>query len=80
MNAITSPVTLATGNDPWFTAPEVSARYGVTPQTLANWRFAKRGPRYLAMSARAIRYRLSDLVAWEQSLAEPMADDKAVAR
>lgn len=40
---------------------EAAEILGVAPRTLSDWRFRGVGPRYLAYSARAVRYRLSDL-------------------
>lgn len=35
---------------------------GMRPQTLENWRLNKKGPEYLRIGQKAIRYRQSDLV------------------
>jgi hypothetical protein len=66
MNATTSPVTAALGGDVLFSPKAVAARYGVSTQTLAGWRWEKRGPRYVKMAGR-VRYRLSDLQEWEST-------------
>jgi len=39
---------------------------GVNRGTLSNWRGAGRGPRWFR-AGRAIRYRVSDLVAWTEA-------------
>lgn len=36
----------------------------VSQKTLQNWRQQGRGPRYIRLSAGAVRYRLSDLHTW----------------
>lgn len=41
-----------------------AAVLGVRPQTLAEWRTNGRGPRFIRVSARRIRYRRTDLDAW----------------
>ena len=41
-----------------------AAYLGVAPRTLQDWRFRGVGPKYLAYSSRACRYRVSDLDAW----------------
>lgn len=43
--------------------PSQAAEYigGVKTQTLAVWRMQRRGPRYLRVSGRHIRYRVRDL-------------------
>ena len=39
---------------------------GLAPITLAKWRRAGEGPECCRCGARAIRYRLSDLIAWAE--------------
>jgi len=34
------------------------------PRTMESWRFCGRGPRFIAISTRAVRYRLSDITEW----------------
>lgn len=36
----------------------------VAPGTLKGWRATRRGPPYLRLHSRTIRYRLSDIAAW----------------
>jgi predicted DNA-binding transcriptional regulator AlpA len=42
---------------------EVEAAHylGLRPRTLQNWRWTGNGPRFIRISARAIRYRRNDL-------------------
>lgn len=48
---------------------EVALMLGVTTGTLAQWRFVGgRGPRYIKLSSRQIRYNESDVDAWLRSL------------
>ena len=35
-----------------------------TVRALQNWRYRGGGPRYIKVSARSVRYRRSDLLAW----------------
>ncbi len=49
----------------WLSTEEVAARLKIPKKTLAVWASAKRGPRY-AKIGRFRRYRLCDLIAWEQ--------------
>jgi hypothetical protein len=62
MNAVTA----ALDRDPLFTPKTVAARYGLTVQTLANMRCARRGPRFVK-TPYGVRYRLSDLADWERT-------------
>lgn len=46
---------------------EAAAEYlGTAESTLANWRSAGRGPKYLKLGAK-VYYRLADLDSWMQS-------------
>ena len=47
----------------------LAAVLGVTPKTLENWRKAGKGPPFLALSPRKIRYDLSAVHAWLANLA-----------
>lgn len=40
---------------------------GVSPRTLRNWRVIGGGPQYVKVSARCIRYRRADILAWIES-------------
>lgn len=50
----------------WLTRAEAAARYGLPKNTLAQWATKGTGPRYLRVG-KHVRYRLADLVAWEQT-------------
>ena len=39
---------------------------GYTARALQNWRVRGGGPRYVKVSARSIRYRRRDLIAWAE--------------
>jgi excisionase family DNA binding protein len=49
----------------WLSTDDVAERLKVPKKTLAAWASAGRGPRFARMG-RYRRYRLSDLLAWEQ--------------
>jgi excisionase family DNA binding protein len=51
--------------DSWLTRVEVAARLRVPEKTLAQWASQKRGPRYRRFG-RHCRYRLSDVILWEE--------------
>ncbi len=50
----------------WMSTDEVAERLKVPKKTLASRAAAERGPRFARMG-RYRRYRLSDLLSWEQS-------------
>lgn len=51
---------------PWLTRPEVAKRLRVAPATMAEWAMKGIGPRY-ARFGKYARYRLSDVIAWEEA-------------
>ncbi|MFE7720531.1 helix-turn-helix domain-containing protein [Nocardia rhizosphaerihabitans] len=53
----------------WLTTDDVARRLKIPPKTLANWASAGKGPRF-ARIGRHRRYRLEDLIAWEQVMLE----------
>ncbi|CAN5551955.1 helix-turn-helix domain-containing protein [soil metagenome] len=55
---------VAEPEDRWLTRPEVAQRFQVATKTLAMWATRNEGPRY-AILGKAARYRLSDVIAWE---------------
>jgi Helix-turn-helix domain len=52
--------------DVYLTRKDVSHRVQIPVSTLAQWASQGRGPKY-ALFGRHARYRLSDLIAWEQA-------------
>lgn len=50
---------------PWLTRPDLAARLGVPESTINYWAYKGRGPRF-AKFGRHVRYRLEDVVAWEE--------------
>jgi hypothetical protein len=45
---------------------EAAAILGVMPRTLEAWRQARRGPTFIRYSARAVRYRVADLLDYQK--------------
>ena len=43
---------------------EAAKRLGVSPRTLASWRSSGRGPGFVRVGGRLVRYRLLDLSAY----------------
>ncbi|WCS17529.1 helix-turn-helix domain-containing protein [Mycobacterium marinum] len=56
---------MPTSEDYWLTRPEVGERLKVSPKTLAQWASAGKGPKYARIGGGFVRYRLSDVEAWE---------------
>ncbi len=56
-----------------LTTKEAAELLRVNPQTLANWRFNQKGPAYIVVGKKAIRYQLEDLETFirEQQKIEP---------
>ena len=52
-------------DDRWLSRKELATRLGVPEKTPAQWATKGTGPRY-ARFGRHVRYRLSDVIAWEQ--------------
>ena len=46
---------------------EVANLLNISPRTLEAWRHRGGGPRYLFLTPRCVRYRLSDLLAWQKN-------------
>ncbi len=47
-----------------LTPKEAAELLGIPESTLAQWRSQRRGPRYIKLELRLVRYRASDLEAW----------------
>ena len=48
---------------------EAAKRLGLSVKTLERWRWASRGPRFIKLSGRAVRYRPEDLSEWVEARA-----------
>jgi predicted DNA-binding transcriptional regulator AlpA len=48
---------------------ELSKMLGVTTNTLQIWRHEGKGPKYLKLSRRAVRYKEQDVLNWMESTA-----------
>lgn len=51
---------------PWLTRDELVARLRVPKSTAESWAVQKKGPRF-AKFGRHVRYRLSDVIDWENA-------------
>jgi len=47
---------------------EAAEFLGYTVRALQNWRIRGGGPKFVKVSARSVRYRFRDLLAWSESL------------
>lgn len=51
--------------DPYLLNTEQAGKFlAVSPETLRTWRCRGRGPAFVAISGRSVRYRVEDLKAW----------------
>lgn len=50
-----------------LTKQELAERWGITQRTLENWERKGRGPKRTTLSKKAIRYSMTDVLAYEQS-------------
>ena len=46
---------------------QVAQRYGITPETLSNWRRERKGPPFIRIGKRRTMYRLQDVLEWERN-------------
>jgi predicted DNA-binding transcriptional regulator AlpA len=60
----------------WLSRQELADRYGLPVKTPAQWASKGTGPRY-ARIGRHVRYRLSDVIAWEAERLESHAPSAA---
>ena len=49
----------------FLTTEELAARWGVTVATLRNWRTKKKGPAFVKLGGKLVRYTLTAVEAWE---------------
>lgn len=76
MTAQTDPAPAPAASDTFLSPQQLAKRWGgaVSSATLANWRAKKRGPSFVKVGTR-IRYRLSDVLAYEaENTCTPTAD------
>jgi hypothetical protein len=48
----------------YISASEAARIIGIVPTTLANWRYQGKGPAFIRISSRCVRYRWEDLQVW----------------
>jgi uncharacterized protein YjiS (DUF1127 family) len=72
-------MTNSTQSIPDRTLDEVAAAefLDVAVRTMQAWRQQRRGPRYLSYSSRCVKYKLSDLVKFQESRAVETAERAA---
>lgn len=56
---------VAPAADVWLTRPQLAERLKVSAKTLAMWASRRAGPPYARINGGFVRYRLSDVEAWE---------------
>ena len=57
---------MPTSEDYWLTRPPVGERLRVPLATLNQWAYLGKGPKF-AKFGRHVRYRLSDVISWENA-------------
>jgi hypothetical protein len=69
------------GEKAFLTSKELSDRWRLSDQTLANWRYAGKGPRYIRVGSRVL-YPIEGIHSFEQNqcLTEPSQDTSAEIR
>jgi predicted DNA-binding transcriptional regulator AlpA len=55
-----------------LSAEELAERYGTTAETVRGWRYKRTGPKFFRAGKR-VRYRESDVIAWEAERVEKQA-------
>jgi predicted DNA-binding transcriptional regulator AlpA len=60
-------------NEQWLSRQDLADRYGLLVKTLAQWASKGTGPPYARMG-RHVRYRLSDVTAWETARVEDVRE------
>lgn len=68
-------------SDAHLTPKELAARFHVSPGTLAQWRSAGRGPRFMRVGGTGTRgpvlYRVSDVEAYEEKITRASTSEAA---
>lgn len=63
MTVLSTPVCAPA--DPYLLNTEHAGKFlAVSPETLRTWRCRGRGPAFVVISGRSVRYRVEDLKAW----------------
>lgn len=63
-------------NETLLTEKMVSEMLGLKPRTLQQWRFVGRGPKYIKLSERVIRYKWSDVQDWVATIQDRQKIEK----
>lgn len=58
---------------------QAAAMLGYTVRALQNWRVRGGGPKFVKVSARSVRYRRRDLIAWIDALTVSHTSEQQVA-
>lgn len=61
--------------DVLLTESDLASYLALSKFTLRNWRVQGKGPVFLRLSGRMIRYRMSDVIAWSDALAASSTSD-----
>ncbi len=53
---------------------------GLTPRTMQAWRWEGKGPAFVRVSSRCVRYRVTDLESWAADLVQTSTSDTPTRR
>ncbi len=67
IHTATGPLNAYSGQAELVDSNVVATMLGITTNTLQIWRHQGKGPRYVKLSRRAVRYRKKDVLDWIQN-------------
>jgi len=67
MNGSRPAASRLTAGSPLLTEVDAAEYLSLTRRALQAWRYQGRGPKYVKISARAVRYRPEDLESWVET-------------
>jgi excisionase family DNA binding protein len=68
---------MASASKPLMTPDETAEYLGISAETLAQWRSQRRGPAYIKLEGRLVRYRLSALESYLEQRIVSISIDRA---
>jgi transposase len=62
----------------YMTTKEASAFIGVSKKTLENWRHQGRGPAFLKISHKLVKYQIDDIIQWANLFRRKTIDSEGI--